>query len=112
MYQKIIISTLFTTLLPWINLLSAANFTQNTPEEIYNSAFNYYTENRTTLTPRVLGRIEYQLKQIITDQNTSQEVLANTACLLFALDCTSSIQKRAMHFFTDLTLILSSTTLL
>ena len=42
MYQKIIIATFFTTLLPWINLLSAEKFTKNTPEEIYNSAFNYY----------------------------------------------------------------------
>ena len=58
-----------------------------------------YTENRTTLTPRVLGRIEYQLKQIITDQNITQEVLANTACLLFTLDCTSSYTKACNALF-------------
>lgn len=99
MKHKITIVTFSTTLLLSINLISAAKFTQSTSEDIYNSAYNYYIENRAALTPRVLGRLDYQLKQIITDQNTPQEVLANTAYLLFVLDCTKSYTKACNALF-------------
>lgn len=93
MDHKKTISILFITLLLGINLISATKISKSTPEEAYDSTYKYYTENLTALTPRVLGRIEYQLKQIIANNTTSQETLVNIACLLFTLECTPTYTK-------------------
>jgi hypothetical protein len=94
MYHKKIITTLLATSLLWINLISATDFlSPQSAEEIYHSTYQFYTDNLDNLTPRVLGKIECELKKIINDQNTSQRILADSACLLFLLDCKTSYKK-------------------
>ena len=94
MYHKKIITTLLATSLLWINLISATDFlSPQSAEEVYNSTYQFYTDNLDNLTPRVLGKIECELKKIINDQNTSQRILADSACLLFWLDCKTSYTK-------------------
>jgi hypothetical protein len=94
MYHKKIITTLLSKSLLWINLISATDsLSPQSAEEIYNSTYQFYTDNLDNLTPRVLGKIECELKKIINDQNTSQRILADSACLLFLLDCKTSYTK-------------------
>jgi thioredoxin-like negative regulator of GroEL len=62
-------------------------------EKLFDSLVPTYEKNKENLTPEILGQMELRLKPIIENQNSSHDILANTAYLLFVLDCKQSYQK-------------------
>lgn len=68
-------------------------------EELFNKAYTFYEEKKSNLTQKTLGQIEFSLKSIIENKNTSPEVLADTAYLLLVLDCKTSHQKAMNALF-------------
>lgn len=65
-------------------------------EVSFDSIFAIYETNKANLTPKTLGTIECSLEQIIENPNTSDDVLANAAKLLFTIGCTT-LYLKAMH---------------
>lgn len=59
-------------------------------EKLFDSLVPTYEKNKKNLTPKILGQMEFRLKKIIKNQNTSEDILANSAYLLFELGCESS----------------------
>lgn len=62
-------------------------------EVSFDSIFAIYERNKANLTPKALGTIECRLRQIIENPNTSDDVLADAAKLLFTIDCKTSYLK-------------------
>lgn len=66
---------------------------------LLGTPLNYYYENKAKLTPKELGRIEFGLKTIITNKNSTPESLAKSTLILFVLDCRLSHKKALNMLF-------------
>jgi Sec-independent protein translocase protein TatA len=100
MFFKIILPTLFSVYLIGSPTLSASSpLNTEQLENLFDSVNACYEKNKENLTPKILAQIEEQLNLIIGNQNTSHDILANTAYLLFTIDCETSYLKAMNTLF-------------
>lgn len=62
----------------------------------FNATYSFYRANKTNLTTKAVGQIEFRLKPIVNGKHSSNMTLAKTAFILYTLGCKSTHQK-AMH---------------